>query len=251
MYLCILQKVVAHGQKDITNLVSLVRIKVFEVDGGGSTGRGQQGGGKGRREVENKKLVQLVSILTNQIFRSILDTRADLKERRSQLLSRAKAAEEKTIASYGTRREGELCEREIGSRIREREEEEDDAGRELRDLEECQGNTWQVEERLARLLEEQDKVQEEQAANTQGGLDGHRERLSKNWNNVEEKQRGRQSRLEKVALEREEFATRIEDQVGRQFFHHICHNQGQHQVHKDHVHLVETIEDEAKKDIAR
>ena len=103
MYLRILQKVVAHGQKDITNLVSLVRIKVFEVDGGGSTGRGQQGGGKGRREVENKKLVQLVSILTNQIFRSILDTRADLKERRSQLLSRAKAAEEKTIASYGTR----------------------------------------------------------------------------------------------------------------------------------------------------
>ena len=167
------------------------------------------------------------------------------------MLSRAKAAEEKTIASYGTRREGELCEREIGSRIREREEEEDDAGRELRDLEECQGNTWQVEERLARLLEEQDKVQEGQAANTQEGLDGHKERLEKNWNNVEEKQRGRQSRLEKVALEREEFATRIEDQVGRQLFYHCRHNQGQHQAQKDHVHLVETIEDEAKKDIAR
>ena len=116
-------QVVAHGQKDITSLVSLVRIKVFEVDGGGG-GRGE-GGGKGRREVENRKLVQLVSILTNQIFRSILDTRADLRERKAELVARAKAAEEKTVASYGTRGEGDLCEREVGSRIRERGEDEE------------------------------------------------------------------------------------------------------------------------------
>ena len=114
-------QVVAHGQKDITSLVSLVRIKVFEVDGAGGGGGGVrgEGGGKGRREVENRKLVQLVSILTNQIFRSILDTRADLRERKAELVARAKAAEEKTVASYGTRGEGELCEREVGSRIRE------------------------------------------------------------------------------------------------------------------------------------
>ena len=40
-------QVVAHGQKDITSLVSLVRIKVFEVDGGGGAGGRGEGGGKG------------------------------------------------------------------------------------------------------------------------------------------------------------------------------------------------------------
>ena len=204
-------QVVAHGQKDITSLVSLVRIKVFEVDGGGG-GRGE-GGGKGRREVENRKLVQLVSILTNQIFRSILDTRADLRERKAELVARAKAAEEKTVASYGTRGEGELCEREVGSRIRERGEDEEDAGRELRDLEEGQDKTREMEARLDGLLSEQGKVQEEKAASTQGGLDGHWRRLEEDGHAVEEKQMERRKRLEGVAMEREDFATRVNDQV--------------------------------------
>ena len=256
----------AHGQKDITSLVSLVRIKVFEVDGGGG-GRGE-GGGKGRREVENRKLVQLVSILTNQIFRSILDTRADLRERKAELVARAKAAEEKTVASYGTRGEGDLCEREVGSRIRERGEEEEDAGRELRDLEEGQQQARAVEGRLDGLLAEQGRVQEEKAGSTQGGLDGHWKRLEEDWKAVEERQKERQGKLENVALEREDFSTRVNDQVDH--YHHHCHRCHRHhhqhhrhhndchhhkrvnyQVHKEHGNLVETIEEEAKVDLAR
>ena len=240
----------AHGQKDITSLVSLVRIKVFEVDGGGGAGGRGEGGGKGRREVENRKLVQLVSILTNQIFRSILDTRADLRERKAELVARAKAAEEKTVASYGTRGEGDLCEREVGSRIRERGEEEEDAGRELRDLEEGQQQAREVEGRLDGLLAEQGRVQEEKAGSTQGGLDGHWKRLEEDWKAVEERQKERQGKLENVALEREDFATRVNDQVDRLIAIAIIRRMN-YQVHKEHGNLVETIEEEAKVDIAR
>ena len=77
-------QVVAHGQKDITSLVSLVRIKVFEVryfrsnipahrapdprQVGEETAGSRNSAARGRREVENRKLVQLVSILTNQVI---------------------------------------------------------------------------------------------------------------------------------------------------------------------------------------
>ena len=101
----------------------------------------------------------------------------------------------------------------MGSRIRERGEEEEDAGRELQDLEEGQMDAREVEGRLDGLLAEQGQVQEEKAASTQGGLDGHWGRLEEDWKAVEEKQKERQAKLERVAAEREEFATRVNDQV--------------------------------------
>ena len=140
---------------------------------------------------------------------------ADLREQKAELVARAKASEEKTVASYGTRGEGNLCEREVGLRIRERGEEEEDANRELQDLEEGQQQARAVEGRLGGLLAEQGRVHEEKSGRTQGALDGH-------WRRLEEKQKERQGKLENV--EREDFATRVNDQVDRHHRHrHHCH----------------------------
>ena len=119
--------------------------------------------------------------------------------------------------------------------IRERWEEEEDGGRELRDLEEGEQQAREVEGRLDGLLAEQGRVQEEKAGITQGGLDGHWRRLEEDWKAVEEKQKERQSRLENLALEREDFETRVNDQVD----HHHCdhyntshrHNKSEHCEH--------------------
>ena len=129
-------------------------------------------------------------------------------------------------------------EEKVGSRISERGEE--DANRELQDLEEGQQQAMAVEGRLGGLLAEQGRVQEEKS---QGALDRH-------WRRLEEKQKERQGKLENAALESEDFATRVNDQVDRLIAIAIIRRMN-YQVHKEHGNLVETIEEEAKVDIAR
>ena len=129
-------------------------------------------------------------------------------------------------------------EEKVGSRISERGEE--DANRELQDLEEGQQQAMAVEGRLGGLLAEQGRVQEEKS---QGALDRH-------WRRLKEKQKERQGKLENAALESEDFATRVNDQVDRLIAIAIIRRMNC-QVHKEHGNLVETIEEEAKVDIAR
>ena len=108
-------------------------------------------------------------------------------------------------------------EEKVGSRISERGEE--DANRELQDLEEGQQQAMAVEGRLGGLLAEQGRVQEEKS---QGALDRH-------WRRLKEKQKERQGKLENAALESEDFATRVNDQVDR-------HHRHRHHYHRHHCH---------------
>ena len=71
-------QVLSTEQKDITHLVSLVRIKVFDVEDSIKETPKNNAAAK-KRELENRKLVNLVSILTNKIFKNINDTRNELK----------------------------------------------------------------------------------------------------------------------------------------------------------------------------
>lgn len=101
-----------------------------------------------------------------QIFRSILDTRAELRARKEELTTRARGVEARGLGTYGSKGLGELCERTLDARVVERGEEEEEARRELQDLVEVQNSTGEVEARLAKNLEEQSKRQVQVAVST-------------------------------------------------------------------------------------
>ena len=101
-------QVLSREQKDITHLVSLVRIKVFDVEDKVLEKPKDTAAAK-KKELENKKLVSLVSLLTNKIFKNINETRNELKVRYMANLAKLKEVESKGIGTFSSQGNGEIC----------------------------------------------------------------------------------------------------------------------------------------------
>ena len=149
-------QVVSREQKDITHLVSLVRIKVFDVEDSVMEKPKNTAAAK-KKELENKKLVSLVSLLTNKIFKNINETRNELKVRYMSNLAKVKEIETKGIGTFSSQGKGEICERTISYRIEERTEDNTDTLAEIYDLKECQKYSDEIHENLCFGLERLEK----------------------------------------------------------------------------------------------
>ena len=145
-------QVVSTEQKDITHLVSLVRIKVFDVEDTIREAPKNTAAAK-KRELENRKLVNLVSILTNKIFKNINETRNELKVRYMANLAKVKEVEAKGIGTFSSQGPGEICERTISYRIEERMEENADTLLDIEELDKKQKCSEEIHKNLCLGIE--------------------------------------------------------------------------------------------------
>ena len=152
-------QVLSTEQKDITHLVSLVRIKVFDVEDSIRETPKNNAAAK-KRELENRKLVNLVSILTNKIFKNINDTRNELKVRYMTHQAKVKEVESRGIGTISSQGPGEICERTISYRIEERVEDNVDFQSEIEDLHKSQDYSNEIHENLCTDLDSLEKEHE-------------------------------------------------------------------------------------------
>ena len=142
------------NEEDLSELVSLVKIKVQDVEDEvtKSMKDKQKNELSRKKERENKKLVSLVSLLTNKLLKDITNTRNEIIVRFEQNKENIRKAENRGAGSHSSRRDNEICDRTLEYRIEELSEDNQDILADIRDLQENQTETNSKEDSLVKYI---------------------------------------------------------------------------------------------------